>query len=181
MENKELWELYPHIWPTKSSFFTWLRGNLRRAVWEKYPVKLEFKNEFCKPPPEGMETRAKSGEYCALSGVWVGKSKAEIDHIEGNVSLKEWEDLTPFVKHLCARKDQLQYVEKEAHKVKSYAERMGIDFEEATKRKKIIAFGKLSVDEQEIILYNEGVEVVAKTKAARVKQYTECLNKETLK
>src|SRR5690554_3110739 len=129
--NNEPWELYPHIWKTKSSFFTWLRGCLRRAVWEKYPPKLEFKNEVCTPPPEGIITRAKTGAFCALTGEWEGKSKLEVDHIVGNASLKDWEDVLSFIQHLCAPKENMQLVKKEAHKIKSYAERKGISFEEA--------------------------------------------------
>lgn len=140
--NKKLWELYPDIWPTKASFFTFLRGSLRRALWEKYPVKLQFKNEQCKPPPVGYTGRAKSGANCSLTGIWEGKSKLEVDHIKGNVSLQEWDDVLPFIQHLCASKDNLQLVTKEAHKIKSYADRHGITFEEASIIKEAIQICK---------------------------------------
>lgn len=138
----ELWNLYPDIWNTKSAFFTWLRGSLRQAVWNKYPPKLKFKNDNCFPPPEGLKTKAKSGNYCALSGEWTGKSKLEVDHIKGNASLTDWEDFTPFVLHLLATNDNMQLVDKEAHKIKSYAERQGISYEEAVVEKKIISMLK---------------------------------------
>jgi hypothetical protein len=136
------WELYPHIWKTKAAFFSYVRGALRRALWEKYPVKLEFKNETCTPPPLGYTGRAKSGTDCALTGEWEGKSKLEVDHIEGNKSLREWEDVLPFVQHLCTTKDNMQLVKKEAHKIKSYADRQGITFEEAVIIKDAIAICK---------------------------------------
>ena len=142
MGMKEPWEEAPHIWPTKASFFNFLRGNLRRAVWEKWPLKIEFKNEVCKPPPEDYTGRAKSGTYCALSGVWTGKSAAEIDHVLGHVSLQDWEDVLPFIQHLCASKENMQYVSAEAHKIKSYAERKGISFEEAALLKIVIDLEK---------------------------------------
>lgn len=163
MQNN-LWEIYPHVWKTKAAFFSWLRGGLRRAVWEKYPVKLEFKNEVCSPPPEGLETRAKSGAYCALTGEWVGKSKGEIDHIKGNASLNDWNDVLPFIQHLCATKDNLQFVDKEAHKIKSYAERQGISFEEAIIRKKVIAMGKKPSAEMKAELQSLGIELGTKDK-----------------
>ena len=144
--SKEPWIEAPHIWPTKSSFFTFLRGALRRAIWEKWPLKIEFKNEVCEPPPEDYKGRAKSGAYCALSGEWVGKSASEIDHIVGNISLKNWEDVLPFILHLCASKDNMQLVSKEAHKIKSYAEKMGISFEEASYTKEAIAICKVKGD-----------------------------------
>ena len=134
----ELWLEYPEIWNTKGAFFTWLRGSLRRAIWEKWPVKIQFKNENCIPVPEGVISRAKSGQYCALSGEWTGKSNLEVDHIVGNASLRDWSDFESFVLHLLATKSNMQLVSKEAHKVKSYAEKQGISFEEAMIEKKII-------------------------------------------
>lgn len=137
------WEKYPHIWPTKSSFFTFLRGGLRRGLWEKYPPKLEFKNKACSKPPEGYTGRAKTGAYCALSGEWTGKSKLEVDHIKGNVSLQDWDDVLPFIIHLCSTEDNFQLVSKEAHKIKSYSERMGISYEEAVIKKEAIQICKM--------------------------------------
>lgn len=154
------WELYPHIWKTESQFWVWLRGSLRRGVWEKYPVKLEFKNEAVSLPPEGYTGRAKSGAVCALSGVWEGKSKMEVDHIEGHVSLRSWEDILPFIMHMLATKENLQLVTKPAHKIKSYAERMGISYQEADVKKAAIAWLKENkgVKSQRRIMIGMGID-----------------------
>lgn len=136
------WEEYPEIWKTEGAFWSWLRGGLRRGIWEKSQIKLDFKNNNCKPPPPDYTGRAKSGEYCALSGKWVNKSKLEVDHTTGHVSLTSWEDLLPFIMHLIPKKGTLQLVDKEAHKIKSYAERMGISYEEAVVKKTAIQFFK---------------------------------------
>lgn len=136
------WEEFPEVWKTQSAFFTWLRGGLRRAIWEKYPPKINFKNKKCMPPPETYTGRAKSGDYCALSGEWIAKSYLEVDHIKGNVSLREWEDVVPFIRHLCTSDDNMQLVGKEAHKIKSYAERSGISYEEARIEKEAIRLMK---------------------------------------
>lgn len=155
--DKELWELYPHVWKTKSAFFTWMRGCLRRAVWERYPIKIEFKNEHCKPPPEDYTGRAKSGEYCSLSGEWTGKSAAEIDHIVGNVSLNDYSDIEDFVRHMCTKKSNMAFVSKPAHKIKSYSEKMGISYEEAVIQKEVIAICKEKADFQDkFIKLNNG-------------------------
>lgn len=169
MLNKEPrpWEAHPDIWPTKSSFFVWLRGNLRRALWEKNPIKIKFKNQKCSPPPQGLETRAKTGAYCALTGEWVGKSKLEVDHIEGNVSLKDWDDLLSFCQHLCTPIENMQLVSKEAHKIKSHAERKGISFQEALIEKQAIAITKMSVDEVKQWLIDHGVEPASNAAARR--------------
>lgn len=154
---KEPWAEYPHIWKTKAAFFSWLRGGLRRAIWEKYPPKLEYKNSICAPPPAEYEGRARSGAACALTGVWTGKSKLEIDHIQGHVPLRDWEDVLPFIQHLCAGADNMQAVEKEAHKVKSYAERQGLTFEQARAEKEVIKILKLPAAKQKQWLEEQGV------------------------
>lgn len=146
--NKEPWEEYPDIWKTKAAFFAWLRGGLRRAIWEKYPPKIQFKNGHCTAPPVGYQGKAKSGTECALTGEWTAKSYLEVDHIQGHVSLKGWNDVTDFIQHLCTNSDNMQLVGKEAHKTKSYAERQGITFEEATLEKKVIQIIKNKKDKQ---------------------------------
>lgn len=138
----EPWNDYPNIWKNKSAFYTWLRGCLRNAVWNKSPIKIIFKNENCSPPPEGYTGKAKSGTCCALSGEWEGKSKLEVDHIEGNVSLLEEQDIIEFIKHLIPPPNSLQLVTKEAHKIKSYAEKQGITYEQATAEKTAISIIK---------------------------------------
>lgn len=132
------WEWYPEVWPSKSKFFTWLRGCLRNAVWNKSPIKIIYKNENCSKPPSDYTGKAKTGAYCALSGEWEGKSKLEVDHISGNVSLQDEEDILGFIQHLIPPPGSLQLVTKEAHKIKSYAEKQGISYEMAAAQKKAI-------------------------------------------
>lgn len=175
--NKNPWEEAPHIWPTKASFFNFLRGAFRRAIWEKYPLKFEFKNETCKPPPEGYTGRAKSGAPCSLTGVWTGKSAAEIDHLVGHVSLQDWDDVLPFVQHLCTTKDNMAYVSKEAHKIKSYAERMGITFAEALLEKRVIAIEKTKTAGVIAFLKGKGI-VPGKNAKERRQQIVDVLKKE---
>lgn len=177
--RKEPWEAFPQVWPTKSKFFSWLRGGFRKAVWSKYPGRIIFKNEHCSPPPEGYLGRAKSGAYCSLTGEWVNKSALEVDHIVGEASLRDWEDVESFIRHLCTTPDNMQLVSKEAHRVKSHAERYGLSFEEAILAKKVIAFGKLSAQEQIKELTNliDSETIIPKTKAGRVELFKQTLEK----
>ena len=142
------WIAYPNIWKSKSAFFTWLRGNLRRAVWEKYPGKITFKNTTCQPPPKDYAGRAKSGWYCALTDKWTAKSYLEVDHKVGNASLKDWSDVTPFIQHLCTNDSNMQLVSKEAHKIKSYAEKQNISFKQASIVKDVIKLIRDKKDKQ---------------------------------
>jgi hypothetical protein len=151
-------------------------------VWEKYPGKIKFKNANCFPPPEGYTGKAKSGANCALTGDWEGKSKLEVDHVVGECSLKGWEDVVTFVRHLCPNTDNLQLVTKEAHKVKSYAERHGMTFQQALMEKQAIAFSKLPVEEQKKQLQSlfecGKIDTIPSNAAARRKAYLEYLKKE---
>lgn len=153
------WEEYPDVWPTKAMFFSWLRGALRRYAWAKHPIKFKFKNEVCGPPPKGYKGKARSGAPCALTGVWTGKSQLEVDHKEGHIPLNDWKDIEGFVLHLVRfRKEDLQLVSKEAHKVKSYADRMQISFEQALLEKRVITFTKQSPETQKEVLRGLGAE-----------------------
>lgn len=136
---------------------------------------MQFKNEGCSKPPEDYKGRAKSGAYCELTGEWTGKSLLEVDHRIGNVKFTEWEDVLPFILHLCCDKDEMALVNKEAHKIKSYAERMGITFEEAVIQKEIIAICKSKKDS--IWLREHGI-IPASTAAKRRKQIEEYMKNE---
>lgn len=70
----------------------------------------------------------------------------EVDHISGNVTLTDWEHVTPFIQHLCGGEYQL--VTKKAHKIKSYAERTGVDFRDALIEKQAIELIKTNKDIQ---------------------------------
>lgn len=175
----EPWEEYPAVWPTKAKFFAWLRGCFRKAVWNRYPGKVLFKNKVCGPPPADYSGRAKSGAPCALTGIWTGKSALEIDHIKGEASLRDWCDVESFVRHLCATESNLQAVSKDAHKIKSYSERVGITFAEAVIEKQVIAFGKESVEKQRIILTETCLcETIATNSKGRANQYRQWLKQQ---
>lgn len=178
MKEYKPWEEYPEFWKTEAAWWSYLRGGLRRGLWEKSPIKLDFKNKACHEPPEGYTGRAKSGAICALTGDFVGKSKSEVDHIEGHMSLTCWEDVLPFIMHLAPPKGSLQLVEKEAHKIKSYAERVGITYEEAVIEKDAIAWEKRNkgVKKQRDILQALGVEGAQDLKGKDIrKAYVEYL------
>ena len=137
------WEEYPDLWETEAQWWTFLRGALRRGLWEKSPVKFKFKAEQCTPPPLGYKGKGRKGAICALTGEWSSVSHSEVDHIVGHIPLLKWEDVMPYIHHLVPKKGELQYVNKEAHKIKSYAERMGISFEDAVIAKQAIAIQKV--------------------------------------
>ena len=181
-DKVEPWEAYPEVWPTKASFFSWLRGGLRRAIWEKYPGKIIYKKSQLTKPPAGYVGKAKSGAICALTGEWVGNSKLQVDHVIGEASLRDWCDIESFARHLCTNNDNMQLVEVEAHKIKSYAERRGISFEDAMFEKKyILPFKKLSAEKQKEALLKLDKNVIMPTTAIkRVALYRQLIKENTI-
>lgn len=174
-KERKVWLEYPQFWKTEAQFWSWLRGCLRRGIWEKSPIKLSYKNANCTKPPEWYTGRAKSGANCALTGEWTGKSMLEVDHLEGHMSLLCWEDVIPFIMHLIPEEGTLQLVSKEAHKIKSYAERKGISFEEALYEKIAIDLIKKKMDKA----WLESKDVIpASNVQKRREQIVELLRKE---
>ena len=149
-EVKKMWELYPHIWATESAYMSWIRGGIRRYLWAKNPVKLEFINQnrikIPNPNPNG-KVKEIWGGVCALTGEIHPIANLECDHKTGNHSLKTLDDLQTFFEAIVmVTLDDLQLVSKEAHKIKSYAEKHNISFEEAKAEKEAIALIKDSLD-----------------------------------
>ena len=179
IDDKKLWEIYPHIWSSESAYMSWLRGGLRRYLWSKNPVKLEFiKQNRIKIPNPNPKGKVKEvwGGVCALTGNTYVIGDMEVDHISGNHSLKTIDDLVPFVKGIVmVTLEDLQLVSKEAHKIKSYAEKQGISFEEAKSEKTAIELIKKGVDKQFLIDHNVKAENIGSTQLKRRKQIVELL------
>lgn len=157
----KLWELYPSIWKTESAFLSWIRGGIRRSLWNRHPLKLEFikqnRIKIPNPNPKGKVTEV-WGATCALTGVTLPLKDVEVDHKTGNHSLKTINDIQSFVSGIVLITiDDLQFVSKEAHKVKSYAEKHNISFEEAWLEKKAINITKQPVTAVKAWLEQHGV------------------------
>ena len=149
-EDKKLWEMYPQIWKTESAFMSWIRGGVRRSLWSKHPVKLEFikrnRIKIPNPNPKGKVAEVWGG-VCSLTGDVHILANLEVDHITGNHSLRVLSDIENFIKGIVLiTLDDLQFVSKEAHKIKSYAEKQGISFEEAKIEKEVIEIIKQKKD-----------------------------------
>lgn len=148
-EEYKPWEAYSHIWKTQAAFMSFIRGGVRRGLWMRHPVKLEFlqKNRIRAPigrktknHPEGQEVWACK---CSQCGGIFRQSDVEVDHIVGNHSLKTIDDLDNFLRQIVYIKDEeLQIICKGCHKIKSYAEKEGISFELAKATKEVIALEK---------------------------------------
>jgi hypothetical protein len=148
--NKELWEQYPQIWRSKSAFFSWIRGGLRRALWMKHPVKLLFMNKHRQrvdnPNPKGKAPTVWGG-VCSMCHGTFTQSQLEVDHIEGAGSLKSLDDLQGWVERLVfVAEDDLRFVCKDCNKALSDAQKNGTTYEEAIINKQAIALQKAKKD-----------------------------------
>lgn len=155
--KKEPWE-ESSAWKTEAVFWQWIRGALRRALWARYPVRNEFKKELTWNVTEDERKHHKLGPRvrkvgkCALTGEIFPASQLEIDHIKPVGRLSSWEDLPSWIGRLLCPKENMRLVSKDAHKIHTYAEKMGLTFEQAKLEKEVIAFSKLSINQQKLIL-----------------------------
>lgn len=179
IEEKKLWEIYPHIWKTESAFMSWIRGGIRRSLWNRHPVKLEFikqnRVKIKNPNPKGKVDKVWGG-VCALTGETHVIANLEVDHQKGNHSLQTLKDVEQFISGIVnITLEDLQFVSKEAHKIKSYAEKNGVSFEEAKAEKTAIELIKKGVDKQFLIDHNVKAENIGSTQLKRRKQIVEIL------
>lgn len=165
------WIEYPRIWKTESAFMSWLRGGIRRSLWNRHPIKLEFirKNRIKIPNPNpNGRVAVVWGGVCALTGALCVLKDLEVDHRTGNHSLRSLGDLQSFIEGIVlVREEDLQFVSKEAHKIKSYAEKQGITFEQAQAEKLAISLIKQKKD---VTWLKERGILPGKNQAARRKQ-----------
>lgn len=174
---KEPWQLYPDIWKTKASFFNYLRGSLRR-IWSRYPAKLEWKKSQGQEPPADYKGRAKKLGTCHYCSGAFPISSLEVDHVAQAGSCNSWDTAQEFLHNLLDCNDNWVLACKPCHKVKSYAERMGILFEDAIVEKRVIEFTKKGKDEVLAFCKKYGYSVSSLGNAEKRKQALTAIYKE---
>ncbi len=177
----EPWTHILSIWKTKSEYFIWLRGHMRR-IWADFPLRAEWKKTQLRPVTKEerlakvFHPSTKSVGQCYLCKGWFSASKLECDHIQASEGCYDFETAQKFLWH-CAADDPTNWalVCKPCHKVKSHAERQGLTFEEAQVEKETIAIIKAKKDRE--FLTEKGI-VPASNAAKRREQIKEYLMKE---
>lgn len=167
-------------WKTESAFMSWIRGGIRRALWNRAPVKIKFLNKTRKkipnPNPKGKVPTV-WGCKCALCENLFPMSLIEVDHKKGQHQLKTLEDIGSFIRGIVlVTEDDLQTVCKPCHKIKSHSERGGISFEEARAEKLVIEITKTKQDK--VWLQSKGI-IPASNAKARREQITKYLKENT--
>lgn len=180
MINKQApWIAHPKIWKTKSSFMSWLRGGIRRSLWNRSPIKLQFINKNRKriknPNPKGKVAEV-WGATCAICGNDYPINFVDVDHCTGNHSLNDLSDIQSFIENIVlVSEEDLQFACKDCHKIKNHAEKKGISFEAATAEKEAIRLCKENKDVD--WLEQRGI-IASTTKAKRRTQIEKILLEE---
>lgn len=175
------WEEHKHIWKTEAAFLSYVRGGIRRSLWNKSPIKLEFlkaNRKRVKNPVAKNLTRFPTvwGGTCYQCGNDFALKDMEVDHLTGEHSLRKLEDLQSFVEGIvCVSNKDLGLICKPCHKIKTFAERSGMSHEAATIEKRAIAICKGTVAQVKAFLSENGVKPSSTAKERRV-QVTEVLS-----
>lgn len=168
-----MWKLYPEYWKTESAFCSFIRGGIRRHLWSKNPVKLQFVKER-RLRIVNTDARSKKahptvwGFKCEFCLKEFKGSACEVDHIKGGHSLRSVEDIQKFVEGIVfIRKEDLQLLCKPCHKAKSYSESQGISVAAAIIEKGVIAICKQKASDIDKFLLDNNVVTAKNAKARR--------------
>ena len=137
------------VWKTKSQYFVWLRGNLRR-IWSDYPLRKIWKKEQLRPVTkmEKLEkkfhTSTKNVGQCYYCKEWFAGSKLECDHVEESEGCFDFETAEQFLWHCAADNgDNWVLTCKPCHKCKTHQSKKGFStLEEARADKAAIEICK---------------------------------------
>ena len=146
--NKKPWLHKGSPWKSEASYWSWLRGQIRR-IWSKYPIATNFKNSMCRKATKAdklkysLHPSTKLIGQCQQCKRWYAKSKLQIDHITPSEGCTSYETAHSFLDHnTMVGPEDLQLLCTECHKIKSHADNKGLSIEEAKEDKKKIAFFK---------------------------------------
>lgn len=174
--NESPWEKFPHIWPTRASFFNYLRGGFRKGIWSRHPVKLEYLQQNRVKVPLGKKTKKNPegmvwGCKCEVCGNLFRQTECEVDHIDPAGKLQSVDDFVTFITKLCFIDfDDIRIVDKGCHRIISYADANGISFEQARTEKMVIEKCKSPVDKQKKELLEYGYSEADVSNATKRKQ-----------
>lgn len=167
------WIEYPHIWKTEAAFLSFVRGGIRRSLWNKSPIKLEFlkanRKRIANPVAKNA-TRFPEvwGGECYQCKKEFALKDIEVDHLTGEYSLRKLEDLQSFVEGIvCVSAKDLGLICKPCHKAKTYAERNGMSHEDALIEKQAILICKYPIKEVRKFISENGIAPASTAKGRR--------------
>lgn len=114
------------IWKTESTYWSWVRGQLRKS-WTKYPVKNHFirENRFKKVVGTFKNGNPKT-VFCGICNECKKTfplRKLKVDHIKPAGTLKGPEHLEQFITNLFCSYSNMQFICDTCHNIKTYIEK----------------------------------------------------------
>lgn len=165
------------VWKTESAFMSYIRGGIRRGLWNKHPLKLKLINskriQIPNPNPKGKKPTVWGG-CCEICNNLFPSSEMQVDHKrEKGSSLKEISDIQQFVEDMVViTQNDLRWVCKGCHDVISHSQKKGITFEQAKVEKQALEIIKQKQDKQWLL--DRGI-TPDSTQAKRREQIVETL------
>ena len=171
--------------PREKDIVAVVRSAVRRA-WMRCPTKLSLLamsavhvDDVPKHLlPKRLTKNTKWLYQCGIEGTYHIGSDVEVDHVEGEHSLKSYDDMVGFTKSILdVSWSDLRILSKQAHAIVTYAERYGMTYDEAKREKGVIAIINSGVAKQKEFLKKNGV-TPASTIDKRREQIREVINNE---
>ena len=122
---------------TEAQYLSWIRSALR-SRWLRWLPRAEALKQ-AQVPYVGENTRRKYSYRCAICSELFSQKDCEVDHHPHDAgSIRSLDDIGPFVGRLFCEIDNLRVLCKKCHSVYTYAQKQGINFEQALVEKKVI-------------------------------------------
>lgn len=170
--NKEPWLLPYTPWKTRAAFYSYIRGGLRKAVWSRHPVKLEFMKSQRFKAPIGVKGKDVWAYKCDICKEIYRQPDIEVDHIVPAGSLRSEEDLQGFISRLSfVSYEDLRILDKKCHGIITLADSRGMTFNRAAIEKQAIAFNKDKPKFKDNLLNELGVEYTPSTRREAYTRY----------
>lgn len=144
-DKKMPWELDYTTWKSEEAFIRYVNAGLERGLWNKYQIKIEFIKTQKQKRMRNVDTgRIANHSQCNLCKKWYPAYAMEVDHKQAGKSLKSLDDIKDKIVRMLYvdPEHDLQYLCKPCHKIKSYADKFDISFEDAKLEKEAIAIEK---------------------------------------
>ena len=140
---------------SEAQFLAYIRSKIRGTIWKGWPIKSTFvKSKQIKLSPYLREkymfgNRLKYVYECQICEGLFPRKEVQIDHIVecGTMTMQNYAD---FINGICCGSDNMQFLCKDCHDVKTHMERYDLpDIDYAERDKKRVEFFKQSIQEQE--------------------------------
>ena len=147
------------VWKSKASLMSYIRGGVRRSLWNRHPSKTKLIKEkrfqIPNPNPNGKKPTVWGGECEICNNLFIEK-ELQVDHIRDHgSSLKDISDIQQFIEDIViVTRDDLRWVCKGCHEIVSYSQKMNISFEQARIEKQFIQIKKDKNVLDKLRLYN---------------------------